>query len=239
MVISNEGHPSGMFLIIGHRGASGTEPENTLRSFRKAVDVGADGIELDVHRCATGELVVIHDHTVDRTTDGSGEVSELSLDRLRELDAGSGERIPLLTEVLDLIEGRVLVNIELKGDDTARGVSSVISSYLGRGYGPDDLLVSSFKPTELSDLISIRDDIRIGVLFEDHPDMYLDFAHQIGAYSVHPRKDLATPSLVRRSVDMGCHVLTWSVNDREEADVLMSMGINGIFTDHPQYWTRE
>ncbi|MCK5773283.1 MAG: glycerophosphodiester phosphodiesterase [Thermoplasmata archaeon] len=227
-----------MFLIIGHRGASGTEPENTLRSFRKAVDMGADGIELDVHTCATGEIVVIHDDTVDRTTNGSGKVSDLSLDRLRELDAGSGERIPLLTEVLDLIGGRVLVNIELKGDDTARGVGSVISSYLGRGYGPEDLLVSSFKPTELSDLISIRDDIRIGVLFEDHPEMYLDFSHQIGAYSVHPGKDLVTPSLVRRSVDIGCHVLAWSVNDREEADVLRSMGVNGIFTDHPQYWTR-
>ena len=227
-----------MFLIIGHRGASGTEPENTLRSFRKAVDVGADGIELDVHTCATGELVVIHDHTVDRTTDGSGKVSELSLDRLKELDAGSGERIPLLTEVLDQVGGRVLVNIELKGDSTAQGVSRVISSYLNRGYGADDFLVSSFKPTELSDLISTRDDIRIGVLFEDHPEMYLDFAGQIGAYSVHPGKGLVTSSLVRRSVDMGCHVLTWSVNDREDADRLRSMGVHGIFTDHPQYWSR-
>ena len=238
MVKSNEGYPIGMFLIIGHRGASGTEPENTLRSFQKAVDVGADGIELDVHTCATGELVVIHDDTIDRTTDGSGKVSGLSLDQLRELDAGSGEMIPLLTDVLDLIGGRVLVNIELKGDSTAQGVSRVISSYLSRGYGPDDLLVSSFKPTELSDFISIRDDIRIGVLFEDHPEMYLDFAGSIGAYSVHPGKDLVSPSLVRRSVDLGCHVLTWSVNEREEADRLRSIGVNGIFTDHPQYWSR-
>ncbi len=227
-----------MFLIIGHRGASGTEPENTLRSFRKAVDVGADGIELDVHTCATGELVVIHDDTVDRTTDGSGKVSELSLDQLRELDAGSGERIPLLTEVLDLIGRRILVNIELKGDSTAQGVSRIISSYLGRGYETDDLLVSSFKPIELSDFISLEEDIRIGVLFEDHPEMYLDFAGKIGAYSVHPRKDLVDPSLVRRSVDMGCRVLTWSVNDREEVDSLISMGVDGIFTDYPQYWSR-
>ncbi len=227
-----------MFLIIGHRGASGTEPENTLRSFRKALEAGADGIELDVHLCASGELVVIHDYTVDRTTDGSGKVSDLPLDELRELDAGKGERIPLLTEVLDVIAGRVLVNIELKGDNTARSVSRVISSYLGRGYEADDLLVSSFKPTELSDFISFGDDIRIGVLFEDHPEMYLDFAGGIGAYSVHPRKDLVSPSLVQRSVDMGCRVLTWSVNDRVEADRLRSMGVTGIFTDHPQYWTR-
>ena len=109
-----------MVVKVGHRGAAGHEPENTLRSFRKALDLGADMVELDVHLCGTGELVVIHDETVDRTTDGSGSVRDMPFHELRGLDAGKGERIPTLREVLDLLEGRAGVNIELKGPEYRR-----------------------------------------------------------------------------------------------------------------------
>src|SRR6056297_2287931 len=104
-----------MVLKIGHRGAMGYEPENTLRSFKKAIELNVDMVELDVYVCSSGELVVIHDDKVDKTTNGKGYVSEKSFDELRKLDAGMGEKIPTLQEVLDLIDKRAKVNIELKG----------------------------------------------------------------------------------------------------------------------------
>jgi glycerophosphoryl diester phosphodiesterase len=109
-----------MVYVIGHRGAAGHAPENTLRSFHKAVELGADMVELDVHLCATGEPVVIHDDTVDRTTDRSGRVRDLSLDELKALDAGDGERVPTLVEVIDEMSGRAALNVELKGLGSTR-----------------------------------------------------------------------------------------------------------------------
>ena len=106
-------------LKISHRGACGYEPENTLASFKKAIEINADMIELDVHVCKTGEVVVIHDEKVNRTTNGKGYVSQKNLESLKKLDAGKGKKIPTLIEVLDLVNKRVKVNIELKGKKTA------------------------------------------------------------------------------------------------------------------------
>src|SRR3989338_4292016 len=99
---------------MGHRGAAALEPENTLRSFRKAIEIGVDYVEFDIHRCKSGELVVIHDETVDRTTNGKGFVADLTLQQLKKLDAGKGEQIPALQEVIDCCKGNVKMQIELK-----------------------------------------------------------------------------------------------------------------------------
>ncbi len=107
-----------MVLRIGHRGAAGHEPENTLLSLNKAVELGCDMTEIDVHVCASGEVVVIHDEEVYRTTNGTGFVSQMSLDALKALDAGKGESIPTLEEVLSALKGRIQLNIELKGEGT-------------------------------------------------------------------------------------------------------------------------
>ncbi|HOS41511.1 MAG TPA: glycerophosphodiester phosphodiesterase family protein, partial [Spirochaetota bacterium] len=139
------------FLVIGHRGACGYEPENTLRSFEKAIALGAHMVELDVHRCRTGELVVIHDNRLERTTNGSGYVAEKTLDELRALDAGGGERIPLLREVVERVGVRAAINIELKGAGTAGPVSELIERTVGSGgYDTSHFLVSSFDHRELA-----------------------------------------------------------------------------------------
>jgi len=104
-----------MVVNVGHRGAAGHEPENTLRGFRRAMELGADMVELDVQICSSGEMVVIHDDTVDRTTNGTGAVDELTFEELRRLDAGGGERIPTLDEVIDVADREIGVNVELKG----------------------------------------------------------------------------------------------------------------------------
>src|SRR5690606_39020303 len=131
---------------IGHRGAKGDLAENTLESIRKAIDLKVDSVEIDVHLCKTGELVVIHDFTVDRTTNGEGEVSEKTLDELRSLLIEGKYRIPLLTEVLDLIEEKCRINIELKGNNTAAETSRIIRDYVtGRSRSYSDFIVSSFQ----------------------------------------------------------------------------------------------
>ncbi len=119
-----------MVLKIGHRGAMGYEPENTLRSFQKALDLGVDMIELDVYLCKTGELVVIHSDKLSRTTDGRGFVRNMSFKELEEMDAGKGEKIPSLQQVLDLIDKKTIVNIELKGPGTAKPSINIIEHYI-------------------------------------------------------------------------------------------------------------
>ena len=123
-----------MVLRIGHRGAAGHAPENTLLSLNKAMELGCDMTEIDVHICASGEVVVIHDDVVDRTTDGTGAVSELSLDELKSLDAGKGEKISTLNKVLSSLKGRISLNIEFKGEGTPEPVFGIVKD---SGWAPD------------------------------------------------------------------------------------------------------
>ena len=113
-------------ILTGHRGAAKLEPENTLLSIQKAIDLGVDQIEIDVHLTRDQHLVVIHDATVDRTTDGQGAIADFTLAKLKQLDAGKGERIPTLQEVIDLVSGKVILQIELKGPNTAEPVIQAV-----------------------------------------------------------------------------------------------------------------
>ena len=128
---------------IGHRGACGYEPENTLASFQRAIDMGCTWIELDVH-FVDNELIVIHDSRLDRTTNGKGKIYDLSLEEIQSYDAGNGEHIPTLTEVLDLVDRRIGVNVELKGRATAAPVDQILTRYCDAGWHPEHFQVSSF-----------------------------------------------------------------------------------------------
>jgi glycerophosphoryl diester phosphodiesterase len=155
-------------LCIGHRGASGVEPENTLRSIRVALDAGADGIEVDV-QLVDGQLVVFHDRRLERTTNGRGLLSRKRFDYLRSLDAGCGERIPTLAEVCAAAAGRgAFINIELKGPRTAEAVNELIESCVTtRGWRREDFLVSSFRRDELRRLAGAG--LRLGILLKGMP----------------------------------------------------------------------
>ena len=134
-----------MHLKIGHRGAPGYEPENTLRSFEKAISMGVDMVELDVHKCKSGELVVIHDKKVNRTTNKKGFVKNKNLQQLKTLDAGKKEKIPTLKEVLDFINKRVKINIELKGPKTTEAVLKLIEEYINKKKSKySQFIISSF-----------------------------------------------------------------------------------------------
>jgi glycerophosphoryl diester phosphodiesterase len=203
-------------------------------SFERAVKMGVDMIELDVHVCSSGELVVIHDDTVNRTTDGTGRISDMALGELRALDAGNGQRIPLLKEVLDRFQGRTALNIELKGKGTALPVWESLDEELKEGrWIAGDLLVSSFRPDELFEFSEVSEGIRTGYIFEDHPDMGLEFAGGAGAWSIHPKVDLVDGELISRARSKHLKILVWTVNDRTSFQDMVSLGIDGVFTDRP------
>jgi glycerophosphoryl diester phosphodiesterase len=223
------------FIIFAHRGASGTEPENTLRSFRKAVTLGARWIELDVQNVRS-RMVVFHDHRLDRTTDGRGRLADHDPEALRLLNAGSGERIPFLGDVLETLGGKACLNIELKGKNTAAGVSEHIERAAQNGsWKKAQFIVSSFHRRELAAFKVLQPAVRTGFLYDGRP-LFLPrgFVRRLGPYSVHVRRDRVTVDLVAWCRSRRVRVFAYTVNDREEARRLRSLGVEGIFTDFPE-----
>lgn len=222
-------------LNIGHRGAKGHEPENTLPSFQKAMDLNVDGIELDVHVCKTGELIVIHDFTVDRTTNGSGAVSELSLSEIKSLRINDEIEVPTLEEVLDLVEKKCFINIELKGRHTAKPVSHLLEKYiLERDYSYDDFIVSSFQREELEMMFTINPNIHLGILTQASVNQALEWASTFSAKAIHPHFSLLTEKNVKKAQDEGFKVYTWTINETEDIERIKTYNVNGIITDFPE-----
>lgn len=216
-------------MCIGHRGARGHAPENTLPSFERAIALGCDWVELDVY-ALDSHLVVIHDEKVDRTTNGKGLLADFSFDALRELDAGDGAVIPTLNEVLDLIDQRCGVNIELKGTDTAAPVSRMLRDYCAHGWQPTQFLLSSFSHQELA----LADPaFRRGALFNRrHEDLWQQAA-AVRAWSVNfALKDVDRP-LVEEAHRLGYRVLVYTVNKPGDIRRMIALGVDGLFSDYP------
>jgi glycerophosphoryl diester phosphodiesterase len=221
-------------LCFGHRGAAGHEPENTLRSVRKALELGANGIEVDVH-LAGGHLVVIHDDTLDRTTNGNGAVAKKSFDYLRSLDAGRGECIPTLEEVFETVNRQAVINVELKGQGTAAPVVRLIDRYVQeRGWRYEDFLVSAFDHAQIQMAKKLRQEIRTGALIDKVPPGLAAFAEQLGARSVHPGKRCVTQELVADAHRRGLKVFVFTINQPAEIAAMAALGVDGVFTDFPE-----
>ncbi len=169
-----------IMLKIGHRGAKGYEPENTLVSFQKALDLHVDGIELDVHLSVDGEIIVIHDETIDRTTNGKGFVNGLSLQELKAFLIEGKHEIPTLEEVFDLVNQKCFINIELKSHDVTDKVVALIEKFVTKkGWKYDHFLVSSFDWNCVAASSLLNDKIDIGVLTETDVELALAFAKSI------------------------------------------------------------
>jgi len=221
-------------LCFAHRGASGHEPENTLSAIEKAISMGTDWIEIDVY-AVEGELVVIHDERLERTTNGYGYVVEKSLEYLRSLDAGNGQRIPTLTEVCDLVDRKAGINIELKGPGTTHLTVSLINNYVReRFWSYDQFIVSSFNHHELVKIKKAQPRIKIGALVVGVPIHYAEFAQEIGAYSVHFRIDSINKAFVEDAHKRGLKVFVFTVNHPEDLARMEEMDVDGVFTNYPE-----
>ncbi len=216
------------FLRIAHREASAYEPENTLRSFGKAVEMGTDMVELDVRKSLDGRLVIIHDSRVDRTTNGKGQVRMKSLVELKELDAGMGERIPTLEEAVECVAGRTKLVIELKEDGLEDRVIRVIKEF---GV-TDDVFVVSFKPVRLRAVKELEPDLKTGLILFASVDP-LGAARKCGADAVAPFRWFITRKLAERARAAGMYLFTWTVDEKERAERLRDMGVSGIVTNRP------
>jgi glycerophosphoryl diester phosphodiesterase len=221
-------------ICFAHRGASGHEPENTLSAVEKAISLGTDWIEVDVY-AVKGELIVIHDERLERTTNGTGYVTEKPLAYLRSLDAGKGQRIPTLRESLDSVDGRAGINVELKGPKTASLAVSLIEEYVKeRQWNYEQFIVSSFNRRQLSKVKKLNPRIRIGILIDLPRRHYAIFARRYDAYSVHVQIDIASARFIRRAHERGLKVFVYTVNSYQEIDRLQVLGVDGIFTDFPE-----
>jgi len=228
-------------LIVAHRGASHAAPENTLAAFRAAVDLGADGIEFDVQRTADGMLVVFHDATLERTTNGRGPLRQLPLADLKALDAGgwfhasaAGERIPTLDETIGALPAPVRLFVEIKqGPAFDGGIVDALVNRLAHADVTGRCEVSSFDHPSLKRFTMAAPDIPTGILFSARLMDPVAAATLAGAAALHPEWDLIAPDLVPLAHSHGLAVVAWTVSTADQMERLAAMEVDAIITDLP------
>lgn len=220
--------------IIAHRGASGYMPENTLAAFEHAIHMEADMIELDVYCLRSGELVVIHDKTVNRTTNGSGKVERYNLEQIRALDAGQSQQVPLLKDVLDLVDKRVAVNIELKGRYTVKPLADLLQSYvIEKGWSAEHFVVSSFKHGLLRQFMRIAPEIPVCALIDKTPFWLRPLCYNKNIHGINFNADYIRAQDVALARRLGKKVYVYTVNSYTAAQFLNGLEVDGIFTNYP------
>ncbi len=219
--------------IIGHRGAAGIAPENTIRSIREALGCNVDAVEVDVAICRSGEIILMHDTSVDRTTNGKGYVTDLDFQQLRNLTVGGTEQVPTLLEAIEEIDGRVPLNIEIKGRGSSYGVCALLKELISTGKRAEqDFIVSSFNHIELLEVQNIMPGIRISPIISCTP---LDISCIIGTlrpWSVNIDISAVTEEMVAQLHNQRIKVLVFTVNTPEQFKKMESIGADGIFTDN-------
>lgn len=230
------------FLGIAHRGASGRAPENTHAAFAAALALGAEAIELDCQLSADGELVVIHDETLDRTTDGHGPVGDRTFAELARLDAGvwfdpsyRGERIPRLGDVLAQVRDRVLLNVEIKSARDVGAIETKLADVVAREEAGAWVLFSSFHPGALRNMRAAAPWARLGVLCDHDPRRGgVALAVELGAEALIPGRAWVDAGIVDEAHARGLDVWVWTVNEPGEMRRLLALGVDALFSDWPE-----
>jgi glycerophosphoryl diester phosphodiesterase len=233
---------------VAHRGASAYAPENTIAAFDKAVEMKADYIEIDVQRSKDGKLVVIHDTTVDRTTDGSGKVGNLTFKELRNLDAGSwkgeqftGAKISTFDEILNRYHGKIGILIELKAPELYPGIEENIAKKLKERNldksQNEKIIVQSFNHNSMKKMNELLPKVPIGVLTSSSADATEQALQEFSTYAdyFNPSYGIVTPDLVNQVHSLGMKIGSWTVRSQEAADFLLDVGVDAIITDYPDY----
>ncbi len=231
-------------VVTAHRGFSGQAPENTLAAFRAAIAAGADMVELDVHLTRDNEVVVIHDDTLERTTNGKGNVAEKTLAELKRLDAGSwfnprfaGERIPTLAEVLEIVRGRILVNIELKKGKnfpyTMEELADRTLAVVEKAGMTDQVLFSSFDPAAVNRIREKNPRLPIALIVDKPWEKPEDPGGGTRYPTLNCRTTVLNEENIRRAHTAGIRVHVWTVNTKEAMEKFIALGVDGIITNHP------
>jgi glycerophosphoryl diester phosphodiesterase len=234
------------FIRVAHRGSSGSYPENTRVAIEKAIETGVEMIEVDCQLSKDGHVVVFHDERLQRTARAKGHVRSKTLKELKKLDVGAwfrksfkGERILTLEEVLDILDGKVDLNLDIKSDKQGSlGIELKLLFTLSHYDYLERCVFSSFDYRVLRRLRELAPDTRIGVLhgaeIKDNP---FQLAREIGAESLHIQKELATPPLLERAAHLGLKTLVWTVNEVPEMEKFLALGVDGIISDFPEkFW---
>lgn len=234
------------FIKVAHRGSSGSYPENTRLAFEKALEAGVDMIEADCQLSKDGHVVVFHDERLARTAKAHGTVKGKSLKQLKKLDVGrwfkrsfKGERILTLEELLEIVDGRADLNLDIKSiPRRPLGIELKILFILSHYNYLERAILTSFDYRLLRRVRDFSPDARIGVLYgagvKENP---FQAARELGAYSVHLQKEVATPAMLERTSQLGLKVFVWTVNEVAEMEEFISLGVDGIITDFPEkFW---
>ena len=224
-------HPADL-ICFAHRGASGYEPENTMRSFTRALELGATWIECDI-RVVEDELIIFHDRTLNRLTGTPGKVSDLNLATLRSLKVMGRESIPLLSELVELTRNRAHLQLELKGRGTGERTARYLTTLLEKGWRPDSFLISSFDHEELVACKKVAPSIPVGILLYGYPINTPEIARTIGAYSIHLNLEMVTPKRISTLHQEGYKVFVYTVNDPSDIQAMRTIGVDGVFSDFP------
>ena len=223
-------------LKIGHRGACGYVPENTIESIEKAIALGVDGVEIDIFKCKSGELVLFHDQTLNNLVGRSERIEELTLTELNQCLIMNKYSIPTLKKVLETVKPPLFINIELKGSDTALPTSDLLYDFtLKKKWPESSFIVSSFKWQELVKLRQLNTTIPIGILVDRRKTINeaIEFANKINAYAIHPYYKMLNKKIVQKIKNNCFKVFTWTVNNKAEIDKIKKFNVDGIISSYP------
>ena len=223
-------------LSIGHRGAKGYVAENTYESISKAIELGVDGIEIDVFKCASGDLVLFHDKNLKDLTGQSGLIENLTIKELEQFLVLGKYKIPTLIDVLTRIETPLFVNIELKGLNTAQATSKIIKDLSkNTSWSLENFIVSSFNWNELEQFRSIDKNTPVGVLVSKSMSINeaIEFGKKINAQAIHPNFKLLNDKTVKKIKNNGFKIYTWTVNDKDDINFVKKLKVDGIISDYP------
>jgi len=224
-------------IVIGHRGAMGHALENTIESVEKAVNLNVDGIEIDVFKSKTGELIVYHDPSLKRLSNSTALIEDISLDSIKKVKLKGGLMIPILEEVIDVIPENIFLNIELKGKNTAYATNKIISEYLTRyNWPPSKFIISSFNWNELKNFRSINADVPIAILVDSlyKIDSAIRLSKELNAISLNTNNKFLTNEIVKKIHSNDIKVYPYTINAPENIKRMKLMGVDAIITDYPE-----
>jgi len=222
-------------VTIGHRGAMGHVTENTIPSIQKAIELGVDGIEIDVFKCKSGEIVLFHDKKLDRLTSVEGFIENIDIDSINKIKIEDQYKIPLLEEVLEIVPENIFLNIELKGKGTAKKVNEILLKKIGKNSSKmKNYIISSFDWDELNILRSINKNIPIAILTSNNIDKAIIEGNKIKATSINPNYKLLNKKNIQQIKSKGFKVFPYTINNQSMIEKMKKLKVDGIITDYPE-----